>query len=119
MVSRTHLIRHERPEGVSWLDEAVRHFIFMTTHDPFTEPHWQANRERVSRALTGMVKQFRTASLKSEVTRYINALQTRADNPEDYISDAVEDARHDLMLLAGIAEAVDLSNDQEHRSQPK
>lgn len=53
--------------------------------------------------------------MRSEITRYINALSERADKPTEYIAEAVEDARHDLMLIAGISEALDSSN--QHNNQ--
>lgn len=80
------------------------------TCDPITEPHWHANRERVARSLERMVSRLRTPGMRSEITRYINALSERADKPTEYIAEAVEDARHDLMLIAGIADALESAN---------
>ena len=89
------------------------------TYDPMIEPHWHANRERVARSLERLVSRLRTPGMRSEITRYINALSDRADKPTEYIAEAVEDARHDLMLIAGIADTLESANDQADRSQPR
>ena len=78
-----------------------------------SEPHWHANRERVARSLERMVNRLRTPGMRSEITRYIDALYERADKPEEYIAEAVEDARHDLMLIAGIADTLESANEKE------
>jgi hypothetical protein len=51
--------------------------------------------------------------MRSEITRYIDALYERADKPEEYIAEAVEDARHDLMLIAGIADTLESAKEKE------
>lgn len=79
-------------------------------YDPITEPHWHANRERVARSLERLITRLRTPGMRSEITRYINALSERADNPQEYIAEAVEDARHDLLLIAGITETLERVN---------
>ena len=80
------------------------------TYDPMTEPNWHANRERIARSLERMVSRLRTPGMRPEITRYINALSERADKPSEYIAEAVEDARHDLMLIAGIGDALESAN---------
>lgn len=51
--------------------------------------------------------------MRSEFTRHINTLSARANNPTEYIAEAVEDARYDLMLIAGIAGDLDSVNMEE------
>lgn len=90
-------------------------FLFdrMATYNPLSEPHWRANRERVARLLLHMISKLRTPGMRSEFTRHINTLSARANNPTEYIAEAVEDARYDLMLIAGIAGDLDSVNMEE------
>jgi hypothetical protein len=66
-----------------------------------------------------VVSRLRTPGIRSEITRYINALSERADKPTEYIAEAVEDARHDLMLIAGIADALESANAQAEAQPPR
>lgn len=69
--------------------------------DPMSDHCWNLKRERVERSLSRMIDQIKTPGFRSELQRYIDALMNRANHPEDYIQEAVDDARHDLSLLSG------------------
>jgi hypothetical protein len=87
------------------------------THDPLAERHWAAIRERVAYGVASVVREIRTPGFQSEVTRYTDTLFDRADRPDLYIDEAVEDARHDLRLIAGIAGEVDLGLDRQFQER--
>lgn len=76
------------------------------SYDPIAEPNWRKSRENVVRSLKNMTCQIRTPGVRSEITRYVNALLERADKPTEYIPEAVEDARHDLVVIAGAGKGV-------------
>lgn len=69
---------------------------------PIDEPYWNSKREQVERSLDCIMGKIRTPGLRSELQRYINALMNRANHPVDYIQEAVDDARHDLLMLSGL-----------------
>jgi hypothetical protein len=67
-----------------------------------TDQQWQTTRIIVGKSLQGMIGQIRTPGMQETIRRFVEALAERADKPTEYIAEAVEDARHDLMLIAGL-----------------
>lgn len=73
------------------------------TIDKTSDAWWAENRDEVLYARIGsMLGKMNSYLARSEIRQWVTTLSDRADNPADYIPEAVKDARHDLLVLAGM-----------------
>lgn len=68
-----------------------------------TDEEWQTLGPLCLSNVAERLLTLRTPCLASDLDRLVALLFTRANNPADYYTPAVEDARHDLKLLAGLS----------------
>ena len=72
------------------------------TIDKTSDAWWAENGEAVSSKVNATLGKMNTYPARSEIRRWVGAMRDRADNPADYIPEAVKEARHDLLVLAGM-----------------
>lgn len=68
-----------------------------------TDAEWAKIRPLVDGAMSRKTRNLRTPGLASRVRQTFASLWDRANNyGDEYIEEAVADARHDLVLLSGL-----------------
>lgn len=76
--------------------------ISYSVYYPIDELYWNSKREQVEQSFDRMMGKIRTPGLRSRFQVCIDELMKRANHPDVYIPEAVDDARHDLLILFGL-----------------
>ncbi len=63
---------------------------------------WVLNREEIHRAMLERIRAIRTPGLAGDMRATMARLYDRAENPSEFVPEAVTDARADLTHLSGV-----------------
>jgi hypothetical protein len=78
-----------------------------TPHAPLSDSHWEEIRETVRLRVESLIDQIKMEGLRYQIDRYAGTCFEYANYPEPYTKEAVENARHDMMLIAGMIGVAD------------
>ncbi len=70
--------------------------------DKTSDEWWGKNRDEAYARIGTTLGKMNVYLARSEIRQWVEVLMDRSNNPADYIPEAVKDARHDLIVLAGM-----------------